>query len=122
MTTNPGGARPEPNDGFPGRSADYIEGFTDGLRAQSLIDEWSIAEACARITQLESERENWRVSSVNRELAKDRERIEYVRKNFANAIHYFFSHYIDGDEWNTKFYETLDKWMARDADRKGDGK
>lgn len=59
-TPNPGEARPEPNDGFPGRSADYREGFTDGLRA--------------RITQLESERENWRVSSVNRELAKDRER------------------------------------------------
>jgi hypothetical protein len=43
----------------------------------------------------------------------DKERIEYVRQNFANAIHYCCR--VDGDEWNTNFYATLDKWMARDA-------
>lgn len=42
-------------------------------------------------------------------------RIEYVRANFANAIHYCCR--VDGDLWNTDFYGTLDKWIARDAAR-----
>ncbi len=46
----------------------------------------------------------------------DKEKLEYIRINFANAIHYCCR--MDGDEWNTDFYGTLDKWMKHADDRK----
>lgn len=43
-------------------------------------------------------------------------RLAFVAAHYSNAIHYCCR--VDGDEWNTDFYGTLDKTMARDAARK----
>ena len=46
----------------------------------------------------------------------DTERLAYVAAHFANAIHYCCR--VDGDEWNTDFFGTLDRTMQRDAAQK----
>lgn len=47
-------------------------------------------------------------------------RVAYVAKNYCNAIHYCCR--VDGDQWNSDFYGTLDRTMARDAARGGSPK
>ncbi len=53
-------------------------------------------------------------------LRLDKKRLEYVRKNFCNAIHHCCR--TTGDLWNSDFYGTLDKWIKRDAARQPGGK
>jgi hypothetical protein len=100
----PEGGTPKVNDGFPMRSPDYREGFGDGLRAQRLIDERELAEAEAQwrntqdgyvrlqgeLTDLRARlataeatiaesRDQWRMSSVCRELTEKLEKAEKER-------------------------------------------
>jgi len=64
--------------------------------------------------------ENWLAavsgaSSSAETLHKDTLRLDFVRRKYANAIHYCCR--IDGDDWNNDFYGTLDQAIERDAAR-----
>jgi hypothetical protein len=51
-TPQPAPSTGEPNDGFPVRSADYREGFGDGLRAQALIDGTALSSEAGEVDEL----------------------------------------------------------------------
>jgi hypothetical protein len=55
------------------------------------------------------------VLSALAEMEKDSARLAFVAKHYGNAIHYCCR--VDGDEWNSDFYGTLDRAIDRYAKR-----